>query len=111
MKKLSGGGIQSNKNVSPGIKSGPPRTNVVSPTSADQVGQTLAFPKDPLPIGTMPQVPMGNALATNVGKGAPGAGRTIHGCGSQGTHGPTVPGSSPQPKDILSSYGPERSKG
>jgi hypothetical protein len=95
-KKLSGGGIQSNKLARPGIKSGPPRTNVVSPASADQIGQTVAFKKDPLPIRTAPQVPMGNAVALNVGKGSPGAGRTTHHCGSQGRHGSPVAGEARQ---------------
>jgi hypothetical protein len=111
MKKLSGGGIQSNKLVNVGVKSGPPRTNVVSPASADQVGQTVAFKKDPLPIRTAQQVPMGNAVALNVGAGKPGAGRTIHRCGSQGLQGPVNPGHSPPARDILSEFGPERRKG
>jgi hypothetical protein len=111
MKKLSGGGIQSNKLVKPSIKSGPPRTNVVSPASASQLGQSVSFKKDPLPIRTAPQVPMGNAVALNVGKGSPGAGRTTHPCGSQGTHGNVNPGHSPAPRDILSEFGPEKSKG
>jgi hypothetical protein len=64
MKKLSGGGIQSNKLVNVGVKSGPPRTNVVSPASADQVGQTVAFKKDPLPIRTAQQVPMGECCGS-----------------------------------------------
>ena len=105
MAKLSGGG--SNKLVRPSIKSGPPRTNIVSPASVDQLGQAVAFKKDPLPIRTAPQVPMGNAVATNVGKGSPGAGRTVMKSGSQGTHGEVNPGHSPAPRDILSEYGPE----
>jgi len=90
MAKLSGGG--SNKLVRPSIKSGPPRTNVVSPASAGQLGQAVSFKKDPLPIRTAPQVPMGNAVALNVGKGSPGAGRTTMKSGSQGCHGSPVAG-------------------
>jgi hypothetical protein len=41
-------------------------------------------------------VPFGNEVALNVGKGGCGTGRTIHSCGSQGTHGATNPGS-PRP--------------
>src|SRR6516165_3833591 len=37
-------------------------------------------------------VKFGNELATNVGKGGPGTGRTTMHCGSQGTHGATNPG-------------------
>jgi hypothetical protein len=33
---------------------------------------------------------MGNAVATNVGKGGPGAGRTVMRSGSQSQHGPIV---------------------
>jgi hypothetical protein len=93
----SGGGLTSNKLVNVGVKSGPPRTNIVSPASASQLGQSVPFKRDPLPIGTGAQVPMGNAVALNVGKGGPGAGRTTHPCGSQGTHGPTVAGEPRQP--------------
>jgi len=102
MKAKSGGGIQSNKLVNVGVKSGPPRTNIVSPASASQLGQSVAFKRDPLPIGTGAQVPLGNQLATNVGKGGPGAGRDVHRCGSQGTHGPVAQGESPrsQPRGL-----------
>ena len=40
----------------------------------------------------------GNELATNVGKGGPGAGRTLHGqSGSQGCHGQPAQGASGLP--------------
>ena len=90
----SGGGIAISKNV--GVKSGPPRTNIISPASASQLGQSVAFKRDPLPIGTGAQVPMGNALATNVGAGGPGKGREIHRSGSQSQHGPVNTGESPR---------------
>ena len=80
MKKLS-----TNKEVTAGVKAGPARTNIVSPASASQLGQSVAFKRDPLPIGTAPQVPLGNAVALN-SKSAPGQGRTISPCGSQGKH-------------------------
>jgi hypothetical protein len=110
-KAVSGGGERSNKLVQVGVKSGPPRTNVVSPASANQLGASVAFRKDPLPIGTAPQVPLGNALATNVGAGGPGKGRTVQKSGSQGLHGPVAGAPRPMGPDILSQYGPERSKG
>ena len=97
MKAKSGGGITSNKFVNVGVKAGPPRTNVVSPTSASQLGQSVNFKRDPLPIGTGAQVPLGNALATNVGAGGPGKGRDVHACGSQGIHGPVNRGESERP--------------
>jgi hypothetical protein len=110
-KARNGGGIQSNKLVNVGVKAGPPRTNIVSPASASQLGRSVAFKRDPLPIGTASQVPLGNQLATNVGKGGPGAGRDVHRSGSQGQHGPAVSGHSPERRDILSEFGPEKSKG
>jgi hypothetical protein len=53
-------------------------------------------------------VPLGNQLATNVGKGGPGAGRTIHHCGSQSNPGPTR---SPNAtgRDTLAEFGPDTS--
>ena len=68
----SGGGLTSNKLVNVGVKAGPARTNIVSPASADQLGQSVAFKRDPLPIGTAAQVPMGNEVALNVKGGGPG---------------------------------------
>ena len=93
----SGGGLTSNKFVNTGVKAGPPRTNVVSPASASQLGQSVAFKRDPLPIGTASQVPMGNDCALRVGKGSPGADRTIHKSGSQSMHGPVNRGESERP--------------
>ena len=111
MNKLGTGG-GSNKQVDVGVKAGPPRTNIVSPASASQLGQSVAFKRDPLPIGTGAQVPLGNQLATNVGKGAPGAGRTLYGqCGSQGSYGPVAGTPRPPSRDILSEFGPEKRKG
>ena len=73
---------QLNNNVA--VRGGSPKAEVVSPTSADQLGRSLAYKRDALPIGTkQAPVPLGNAVALNVGAGAPGAGRTIHPCGSQ----------------------------
>jgi hypothetical protein len=45
--------------------------------------------------------PFGNEIATNVGKGSPGAGRTLYGqSGSQGTYGSVNPGN-PRPRGEL----------
>jgi hypothetical protein len=101
-----GGGIHMSKNVKTSVKAGPPSTNVVSPASADQLGRSLAFKGDPLPIRTAPQVPIGNATALTAGQG-PGAGRSTLRCGSQGTHGPVDRGRSPAARDILSDFGPD----
>src|SRR5262245_888261 len=58
---------------------------------------------------------LGNELAGNVGKGGPGAGRTLYGqSGSNQTYGPVArgeglptPGSKITGHDILADYGPE----
>jgi hypothetical protein len=110
MAKLSGGGIQSNKNVSPPVKTGAPRKGS-SPCAADQIGQTVAFKKEQIDAGRGYNASqLGNAVALN-SKSAPGQGRTIHGCGSQGVHGPVNPGNSAPARDILSEFGPDRRKG
>jgi hypothetical protein len=110
MKAKSGGGSTMNKNVSPPVQTGSPRKGS-SPGAADQIGQTVAFKKEEIDAGRGYNASqLGNAVALN-SKSAPGQGRTIHGCGSQGTHGPVNPGNSVPAKDILSSFGPEKSKG
>jgi len=46
-----------------------------------------------------------------VGRGGPGAGRTVFVCGSQGMHGAAVQGPARPARDILSEFGKERSRG
>jgi hypothetical protein len=107
MKAKSGGGATMNKNVSPSVRTGQPY-KATSPGAADQIGQTVAFKKEQCDTGrAYNSSQLGNAKALDVGKGSPGAGRTIHRSGSQGTHGPVNPGHSPAPRDILSEYGPD----
>jgi len=102
----SGGGATSNKLVKPTVRGGPSSTKIVSVSAAGSIGRakgdhvgtsggkTVARPKDPLIQGTRSQVPSGNAVALNVGKGGPGAGRVLHGqAGSQSQHGPANQGS------------------
>jgi hypothetical protein len=116
-KIVSGGGISSNKLVRVGVKSGPASTNKISPRGVSQYGYatgsmltregSFTTKNSALPVnaGTMKQVPLGNQLSTNVGKGAPGAGRTVMAHGTQALHGP-VHGPAPiQGRDILSEYG------
>jgi hypothetical protein len=50
-------------------------------------------------------VPLGNAVATNVGKGGPGAGRTVMASGSQATHGPVNRGSPPPAGNVFDGWG------
>jgi hypothetical protein len=103
----SGGGLTSNKLVNVGLRTGSPSKGS-SPAAADQIGQSTFFTKEKIDAGRAYNASqLGNALATNVGAGKPGAGRTVHHCGSQGTHGPVNPGHSPARQDILSEYGPD----
>jgi hypothetical protein len=63
------------------------------------------------PPGAPGSVPLGNEIAGNVGAGGPGKGRTVYGCGSQDMHGSANPGNAPATgRDILSGFGPERSR-
>jgi hypothetical protein len=57
----------------------------------------------------MNPVPYGNEVALNVGKGGPGAGRTVYHCGTQATQGATNPGNprSVPSGHIIASYGPD----
>src|SRR5262249_48068653 len=112
MAKLSGGGITSNKLVHPNIRTGQPY-KASSPASASQLGQSVSFKREQVDVGrAYTGAPLGNQVALNVGAGGAGTGRTVHHCGSQGTHGPVNPGhSTPAGRDILSEFGPEKSKG
>lgn len=77
-KAKSGGGISSNKVVhSRGVVPGGPAQRL-TPKAAPSVGAARVTTSTP---------PLGNALAKNVGKGGPGADRTVHSTGSQGQHG------------------------
>jgi hypothetical protein len=95
-KARSGGGIHGNKNVSPDMRKplGQKHHQVHSPAEASQLGQKMGKAQAVTPLntsGTMrrPGEPeLGNALAQNVGKGGPGAGRTVFACGTQDQHGP-----------------------
>lgn len=84
MAKITGGG--SNKFVQPGIRTGS-ASKGSSPASADQIGQSVAFKKDQVDAGRgYDGAKLGNELATNVGKGGPGTGRTLYGhCGTRPT--------------------------
>jgi hypothetical protein len=85
----------------------------IDPGYASQIGQKLNQKSDRTPErAPMPYSgKLGNAVALEVGKGGPGAGRTVSRSGSQGTHGPVDAGSSPTRRDILSQFGPENSRG
>ena len=110
----SGGGARSRQTP---VRVGPPATKVISPSAAANLGQakgdhvmgkgTVQRPSDPLVQGTRGQVASGNTKALAVGRGAPGADRTVYRSGSQGQHGPAAGSAAPQGRDILSDFGPE----
>ena len=108
----SGGGLTSNKLVRPNVRTGQPYKGT-SPAAADYLGQATAFPKEQVEVGpAYTGSKLGNELALNVKGGGPGTGRTVHHCGSQGTHGSVNPGHSPPAgRDILSEFGPEKRRG
>ena len=97
-KARSGGGVTMNKNVRVGVRAGPASTNVINPKRTSQIGTAVdSRAVERVKAGTASQVPLGNQLAANVGKGGPGAGRTLYGqCGTQGMHGAPAPGN-PRP--------------
>ena len=72
-------------------------------TESDYRGERLHNDKSFQPV------PFGNAVALNVGKGGPGAGRTLYGqSGSQGCHGQPAAGNAPAKNtDILRQFGPD----
>jgi hypothetical protein len=123
-KAKSGGGIGMNKNVSPPVRTGRPAQGVSTGAAMEPgiMRGNHATDKGDLTFKGMPaapnpnSVPMGNAVSGNVGKGGPGAGRTIHRSGSQSMHGEANRGegglgpSKVTGKDILSAFGPEASK-
>ena len=101
-KARSGGGIQGNKNVKVPVRTGS-NAKGVNPGGADQLGQHVgrrqaATPLYGGPAPTAAKVPLGNEIATNVGKGGPGAGRTTYARGTQATHGPVNPGEGNRPE-------------
>ena len=104
----SGGGANSNKVVHSQKGKQEPISHRGNVAGVAQQGRSEQFVKEPITQGRGYQ-PYGPKDHTKAG---PGAGRTIHPRGSQGLHGPVNPGiGKPAPRDILSEYGPEKSKG
>ena len=113
------GGIGS-RNVSPqGVRNGAPAYGV-GPGWASQLGSQLGnhsteqgrnipYKGEAMRDGLTPAggaVPLGNAVALNVGKGGPGTGREVFKCGSQSQCGPTRDPNATG-RDILSGFGPD----
>ena len=120
--KSSSQGIQSNKKVNVGVKTGAGARGVTA-GHAGQIGGALGThvmgqggkevhgAQEPVMAPKPYSTGFGNEVALNVGKGGAGTGRTIHASGSQAHHGPPERGErtqvNPGPKDILRDYGPE----
>jgi hypothetical protein len=92
----SGGGANSRVVHNVAIKSGAPTTRAINPGAVSQIGikqgnhaegRTVQRPPQPIVAANRSQVPLGNEVAKNVGKGGVGAGRVVHPSGSQGHHG------------------------
>ena len=94
----AGGGINSNKLVRPPVRDGKP-ANGARPGYPDLLGNMrgthVTDGKTDLPAKLTPMqtvrppisVPLGNELATNVGKGGPGTGRKVMATGTQMQYG------------------------
>jgi hypothetical protein len=101
----SGGGIGMNKNVRPSVRTGSGARGT-HPGGVAQLGQHVGdkathgkssgsgYRGEPLHNNrNFNPVKYGNELATNIGKGGPGTGRTLYGqSGSQGCHGQPAQG-------------------
>jgi hypothetical protein len=117
--RRTGGGINSRVNKSVGVRNGAPARGV-SPKGVSQIGQgmgdhatgsgkILRGGAERLVQGVGPaggSVPLGNEVARNVGKGGPGAGRTIHKTGSQQGM-PVTPRPIGPTRDTFSEFGPD----
>jgi|SRR5450432_163892 hypothetical protein len=86
----TGGG--NSKIVNVGVKAGSRQRNLTGPANATQPGAIEFQGSRPLirAVAKAFGPGMGNDLATNIGKGGPGTGRTLYGCG--GTQGQWSPG-------------------
>jgi hypothetical protein len=104
----AGGGINSNKRVERPVKTGS-RAEAISERGTSQIGQslgnhitdrrgTVSRAIEPVrgslrPAGGPGGIKLGNELAGNVGKGAPGAGRNLYGkSGTNQQYGQANPG-------------------
>ena len=104
---LSGGGIEGAKVKHAKAPKVEPKPRAINPGYTSQLGEHVGNRKAVTPIspGKGYKTPVGPS--PSMGQG-PGANRTIHHCGSQGTHGPVNPGHSPGRRDILSEFGPDK---
>jgi hypothetical protein len=95
-------GLQSSKLVKPPVRTGKAATGV-RPGYPDNLGNMRgnhvtgqgSVPANLTPMQTVKppiSVPLGNAIATNVGAGGPGTGRVVRPTGTQGQWGAANPG-------------------
>jgi hypothetical protein len=115
MSKARSGGGPSGKNVtSVGMHTGAAR-RAQNPAFAKQLGTHVGNHSEgrvapPAKViasrDAGPALPsiLGNALATNVGKGGPGAGRTVYATGVQGQHGAHAPGTAPPSGSVFAGW-------
>jgi hypothetical protein len=115
MAKSSGGGINSRNVKSVSVRTGS-AARAQNPRGVSQIGQALSnhatdtskrLTKSVEPVrgAAMPGVKLGNELATNVGGGGPGTGRTTMRSGSQQGLTPAKPMAAGH--DILNDFGPD----
>jgi hypothetical protein len=114
-KATSGGGIQSNKRREIGYRGGKRTLDDVSVQAVSELGARTAVKRAPLVKATPNDfVEMGNTLAAACPQG-PGGGRTVRPHGFQALSGPVSQGEGRiggnAGKDILSEFGPEKSRG
>jgi hypothetical protein len=117
-----GGGLGSRVNVSVPVRTGRPAIGI-APGGVSQIGSAignhstdqgsnLSYKGEKWFDGKTPAggaVPLGNQLATNVGKGGPGTGRTVMACGSQTGVSP-VRSPNASGRDILRDFGPDNKR-
>ena len=116
-----GGGLHSKNVVSKPVRTGAPARGY-GPAWVAELGQMQGNHVTPYggsetkwrgdPMATRSpaggNVPLGNAIAGNVGKGGPGTGRTLYGqSGTQKQYGSGGP-QKPAGRDILSEFGPDK---
>ncbi len=122
MANRKGGGIGSKAMNAPTTYfTGQPSTRI-NPKGVSQIGQQmgnhsmesggkpLTRSVEPVragAVGAMGSVRLGNECALDVGKGGPGAGRTVMRAGGQGQHGPVAGSPAPTGRDILNDFGPD----
>jgi hypothetical protein len=118
--RKAGGGAGSRINKTVPVRTGAPARGL-SPGAVSQFGSSVGnhatgdgpptsyrgetFLNKLTPAGGA--VPLGNQVALNVGKGGPGAGRTVMRSGAQGQHGAVAGTSKPQGREILRDFGPD----